>query len=163
MGRHCLGLGFLQQEVLAAGWSSISESSYVSPKQGPSYLVLQMYVVLDQHEACSTSGRLGREKKAFNHVANILLLQFLCSHHLAVVGIVLRTMSRPSGEFVYEFQGPYLGPAGVIIGLPLVCYMLVAACNADHCLSHLNPPTGLDWVRPARSGFREHEASVSIS
>eukprot|EP00241_Pyramimonas_parkeae_P006341 CAMPEP_0114241128 /NCGR_PEP_ID=MMETSP0058-20121206/9472_1 /TAXON_ID=36894 /ORGANISM="Pyramimonas parkeae, CCMP726" /LENGTH=424 /DNA_ID=CAMNT_0001353643 /DNA_START=11 /DNA_END=1285 /DNA_ORIENTATION=+ len=56
-------------------------------------------------------------------------------------------MSRPSGEFVYEFQGPYLGPAGVIIGLPLVCYMLVAACNADHCLSHLNPPTGLDWIK----------------
>lgn len=34
----------------------------------------------------------------------------------------------------FDFFGPYLGPVGIIIGLPLVCYALVYACNADGCL-----------------------------
>jgi delta14-sterol reductase len=38
----------------------------------------------------------------------------------------------------FEFFGPYLGPIGIILGLPLVCYALVYACNADGCM-HLSP------------------------
>mmetsp|Transcript_12034 Transcript_12034/g.20343 ORF Transcript_12034/g.20343 Transcript_12034/m.20343 type:complete len:430 (-) Transcript_12034:329-1618(-) len=37
--------------------------------------------------------------------------------------------------FVYEFEGPYLGPIGVILGLPAVCYLLVFACNSSGCLN----------------------------
>mmetsp|Transcript_11157 Transcript_11157/g.15190 ORF Transcript_11157/g.15190 Transcript_11157/m.15190 type:complete len:425 (+) Transcript_11157:302-1576(+) len=39
-----------------------------------------------------------------------------------------------SSAFHYEFEGPYLGPIGVIIGLPVVCYGLVFVCNASGCL-----------------------------
>ena len=40
----------------------------------------------------------------------------------------------------FEFFGPYLGPIGIMIGLPLVCYALVYVCNGDGCL-HLYPNT----------------------
>lgn len=29
----------------------------------------------------------------------------------------------------YHFAGPILGPLGIIVGLPLVCYLLVYSCN----------------------------------
>ncbi|KAK9807643.1 hypothetical protein WJX72_005150 [[Myrmecia] bisecta] len=34
----------------------------------------------------------------------------------------------------YEFCGPHLGPLAIVFGLPLVCYALVFACNAQGCL-----------------------------
>ena len=34
----------------------------------------------------------------------------------------------------YEFFGPNLGPIGIMIGLPSVCYGLVFACNAENCI-----------------------------
>ena len=37
----------------------------------------------------------------------------------------------------FEFFGPYIGPIGILFGLPFVCYGLVYACNADGCL-HLS-------------------------
>ena len=45
---------------------------------------------------------------------------------------------RAHKDVHYEFLGPYLGPIGIILGLPLVCYGLVYACNADGCM-HLSP------------------------
>ena len=45
---------------------------------------------------------------------------------------------RAHKDVHYEFFGPYLGPIGIILGLPLVCYGLVYACNADGCM-HLSP------------------------
>lgn len=38
----------------------------------------------------------------------------------------------------YEFMGPLLGPVGIMIGLPALCYGLVYACNSDGCLSLMN-------------------------
>lgn len=38
----------------------------------------------------------------------------------------------------FEFFGPYLGPLGILLGLPAVCYALVYACNASGCM-HLAP------------------------
>jgi hypothetical protein len=52
-----------------------------------------------------------------------------------------------SDDFVWEFNGPYLGPIGVTLGLPAVCYLLVALCNGEQCLSLSSPPTSLAWVR----------------
>lgn len=37
-------------------------------------------------------------------------------------------------EAEFEFFGPYIGPIGIIVGLPLVCYALVFACNPQGCL-----------------------------
>lgn len=36
-------------------------------------------------------------------------------------------------------MGPYLGPIGMMIGLPIVCYGLVAACNEGGCVSVSDP------------------------
>lgn len=47
-------------------------------------------------------------------------------------------LSQAHKEVHYEFFGPYLGPIGIVIGLPLLCYALVYACNADGCM-HLSP------------------------
>ncbi|CAK0783472.1 hypothetical protein CVIRNUC_006671 [Coccomyxa viridis] len=33
----------------------------------------------------------------------------------------------------YEFMGPWLGPLGIMLGLPAVCYALVYVCNAGGC------------------------------
>ncbi|DBB00004.1 TPA: hypothetical protein ACH3X1_013869 [Trebouxia sp. C0004] len=38
----------------------------------------------------------------------------------------------------YEFMGPILGPIGIMVALPLVCYGLVYACNAQGCLEIRN-------------------------
>lgn len=43
----------------------------------------------------------------------------------------------------FEFCGPLLGPVGMLIGLPGVCYALVAACNDTGCVA------GADLFRPA--------------
>ncbi len=34
----------------------------------------------------------------------------------------------------YEFMGPTLGPIGIMVGLPFVCYGLVYVCNSEGCL-----------------------------
>ena len=35
----------------------------------------------------------------------------------------------------YEFGGPHLGPAALVLGLPAVCYALLAACNDSGCVA----------------------------
>ena len=48
----------------------------------------------------------------------------------------------------YEFLGPRLGPAALILGLPAVCYALIAACNGPHgCVGGPG-----DILRRARAG-----------
>lgn len=44
-----------------------------------------------------------------------------------------------SAPVEYEFMGPYLGPIGMMIGLPIVCYGLMAACNEGGCVSASDP------------------------
>eukprot|EP01024_Parvocaulis_polyphysoides_P051525 TRINITY_DN5077_c0_g2_i3.p2 TRINITY_DN5077_c0_g2~~TRINITY_DN5077_c0_g2_i3.p2 ORF type:complete len:376 (-),score=23.95 TRINITY_DN5077_c0_g2_i3:444-1571(-) len=35
----------------------------------------------------------------------------------------------------FEFFGPTVGPIGIIVGLPIVCYGLIFLCNANGCLN----------------------------
>ena len=59
----------------------------------------------------------------------------------------------------YEFMGPTLGPIGIMAALPLVCYGLVYACNAQGCLDirHMSIP-GF----PAQSPLISREAFFAI-
>eukprot|EP00887_Chlorella_sp_A99_P002849 scaffold6.g2849.t1 len=52
----------------------------------------------------------------------------------------------------FEFFGPYVGPLGILLGLPAVCYGLVFACNAAGCLS-LSAAVGPGGVVAALPGF----------
>lgn len=45
----------------------------------------------------------------------------------------------------FDFFGPRLGPLGIIVGLPIVCYGLVAACNAGGCLALRPAPQLPGW------------------
>ena len=47
-----------------------------------------------------------------------------------------------TAEVHYEFWGPYLGPVGIIVGLPAVCFGLFAACNQTGCV---RLPGDLSW------------------
>ena len=39
----------------------------------------------------------------------------------------------------YEFLGPWIGPLGIMLGLPATCYLLVCACNSRGCLALARP------------------------
>lgn len=59
----------------------------------------------------------------------------------------------------YEFMGPFLGPIGIMAALPLVCYGLVYACNAQGCLDIRNMSIpGF----PAQSQLISREAFLAI-
>ena len=60
-----------------------------------------------------------------------------------------------SKDVHFEFFGPYLGPVGIILGLPMVCYALVYACNTGGCLQ-LSPLSVPGW--PAGQRFFSWEA-----
>jgi lamin-B receptor len=56
----------------------------------------------------------------------------------------------------YEFCGPHLGPAAMLIGLPAVCYALLAVCNDRGCARSLpallaGPPAWPGLPRPLAS------------
>lgn len=40
-----------------------------------------------------------------------------------------------SGKHEYEFFGPFLGPVGIMLGLPAVNYFLYYGCSSSGCLS----------------------------
>jgi Delta14-sterol reductase len=61
----------------------------------------------------------------------------------------------------YEFLGPYLGPIGIILGLPFVCYMLVFACNAQGCL-RLTPHFNLPGFLPTQKFFTWEATAVAF-
>ena len=50
----------------------------------------------------------------------------------------------------YEFGGPFLGPLGIVVGAPLLCYLLVYSCNEQvgtgrsYEMSCTKMPTELD-------------------
>lgn len=52
----------------------------------------------------------------------------------------------------FEFFGPYLGPLGILMGLPAVCYALVYACNASGCM-HLAPSFSIPGFPPGQRLF----------
>ena len=58
------------------------------------------------------------------------------------------TASKPSQEQEYEFLGPWIGPLGIMLGLPGVCYALVYTCNAGGEPS-LKPQAG--WLHATLS------------
>ncbi|CAG9467367.1 unnamed protein product [Pedinophyceae sp. YPF-701] len=43
------------------------------------------------------------------------------------------TSAADKHQVEYEFMGPYVGPLGVMIGLPVVCYALYLACGPHGC------------------------------
>lgn len=51
-------------------------------------------------------------------------------------------MAKNGKKIHFEFQGPYLGPLGILLGLPAVCYALFYACNAQGCM-HFVPQFSL--------------------
>jgi hypothetical protein len=57
----------------------------------------------------------------------------------------------------YEFMGPYIGPIGIIIGLPLVCYLLHLTCNANGCVA-VYPKLTVPQVDLAKYTFFTWEA-----
>ena len=44
-------------------------------------------------------------------------------------------MAAPPHDGEFEFFGPRLGPIGVMIGMPAICYGLVYACNSTGCVN----------------------------
>ena len=51
----------------------------------------------------------------------------------------------------FEFFGPH-GPLGIILGLPVVCYALVYACNAQGCM-HVVPEFSVPGFAPGQAFF----------
>jgi len=49
----------------------------------------------------------------------------ICRHHDDT-----SSPGRPLHKQEYEFLGPWIGPVGIMLGLPGVCYALVYTCNA---------------------------------
>lgn len=62
-----------------------------------------------------------------------------------------RALSEKQPHF--EFMGPYVGPLGIIFGLPAVCYALVWACNVGGCLE-LAPRLSVPGFPPGQRFFR---------
>lgn len=50
-----------------------------------------------------------------------------------------QTAARAPAKHHYEFLGPNIGPLGIMIGLPAVCYALVFLCHEEYCLSFTEP------------------------
>ncbi|KAK9839777.1 hypothetical protein WJX81_000641 [Elliptochloris bilobata] len=61
----------------------------------------------------------------------------------------------------YEFLGPWIGPLGIILGLPAVCYFLVYACNSGGCLA-LARPLQLPGL-PAGTALFSFEAATVVA
>ena len=61
----------------------------------------------------------------------------------------------------FEFFGPYLGPLGIMLGLPAVCYALVYACNASGCM-HLAPRFGIPGWPPGQRFFTWQALGVYV-
>lgn len=54
--------------------------------------------------------------------------------------------SQGKDTYQYEFFGPTVGPLGIMIGLPVVCYGLVYGCNRHSCLTWTwTDSTGTDF------------------
>ena len=59
----------------------------------------------------------------------------------------------------YEFMGPWIGPLGITLGLPAVCYYLVYACNSTGCMT-LAHPLQLPGLPPGTALFTLEAAAV---
>ena len=59
----------------------------------------------------------------------------------------------------YEFMGPWIGPLGILLGLPAVCYWLVYACNSRGCLA-LARPLQLPGLPPSTPLFTLEAAAA---
>lgn len=62
----------------------------------------------------------------------------------------------------FEFLGPYLGPLGIMLGLPAVCYALVYACNASGCM-HLAPQFSIPGWPPGQRLFTWEALGVYVA
>lgn len=45
------------------------------------------------------------------------------------------TIKMPQKDHTYEFFGPVIGPIGIMLGLPTVCYALFFLCHGETCLT----------------------------
>lgn len=59
--------------------------------------------------------------------------------------MVTRDIDTSVDTHHYEFFGPVIGPLGIIVGLPAVCYALVYLCHAETCFSLVSPLKPLSW------------------
>ncbi|KAL6780647.1 ERG4 [Auxenochlorella protothecoides x Auxenochlorella symbiontica] len=50
---------------------------------------------------------------------------------------MITQQGRHAQEF--DFFGPYLGPIGITLGLPVVCYLLYFSCGPEYCFSLKHP------------------------
>ena len=62
----------------------------------------------------------------------------------------------------FEFFGPFLGPLGIMLGLPAVCYALVYACNASGCM-HLAPKFSIPGFPPGQRLFTWEALAVYVA
>ena len=62
----------------------------------------------------------------------------------------------------YEFMGPWIGPLGIVLGLPAVCYWLVNACNSRGCLA-LARPLQLPGLPPSTPLFTLEAAAAAAA
>ena len=68
--------------------------------------------------------------------------------------------SKERDEPHFEFFGPYIGPLGIMVGLPLVCYFLFYACNSDGCLQFA--PFSIPGVHPTQKIFSWQACAVYL-
>lgn len=61
----------------------------------------------------------------------------------------------------FEFFGPYVGPLGIVLGLPAVIYALVYACNASGCM-HLAPAFSIPGFPPGQRLFSWQALAVYV-
>ena len=69
--------------------------------------------------------------------------------------------SAEPAEPQYEFMGPWMGPLGIMAGLPAVCYALVYTCNAGGC-SVLKGPAHWPGFPPGTSLFTWEATAVFL-
>lgn len=68
--------------------------------------------------------------------------------------------SKERDEPHFEFFGPYIGPLGIMVGLPLVCYFLFYACNSDGCLQFA--PFSIPGFHPTHKIFSWQACAVYL-
>ncbi|KAL4441297.1 hypothetical protein ABPG77_011534 [Micractinium sp. CCAP 211/92] len=61
----------------------------------------------------------------------------------------------------FEFFGPYVGPLGIVLGLPAVIYALVYACNSSGCM-HLAPTFSIPGFPPGQRLFSWQALAVYV-
>ena len=81
---------------------------------------------------------------------------------LRLPGTGLASESAAALPAALQFFGPHLGPLGIMLGLPAVCYALVYACNASGCM-HLAPKFSIPGFPPGQRLFSWQALGVYVA